>query len=229
MFIFRTISILFSILGYAFAGLILYFGVFPITYNSPEEIRLTEIFECNEVRNTYQFNELVDTDFNQITSEIGSNLPIDLVSDIMSQLETFASIAGATTELTISYCDSNESSNASINTINKYLDSRSRFYDFGTVNSFVNSFNELPYAQLTNAKIDVASTFARSNVCNKAINQSELYLFTSLGSNLNSSNSRVALFTIKLKSDTNNEWYEVFTNNILVSGHYFKANLKCNG
>lgn len=228
MFIFRSIAYLLAILGYILGGITLYLGFNPIEYPAQQKLETSDLLNCQTSNKTYTPAQLDQTEINKLKTELGEALPVELVKDLANTIESVSNSIGATTEISIDSCDTNQKSTDVINEINSKLNVRKSFYEYGTLEQFVNNFNQLPYAKLTNIQINVASTFARSNICNKAINKTDLYLFTALDSNL-SDNSKVILFNIRVKPKTDTSIYEKIMSNIIISGHYFKARFTCNG
>lgn len=228
MFIFRSLTLILSILGYIFGGITIYLGFNPIQFPSQEMLNLGTLLNCTAPREKYTVAQLSDSRVNDLKTRLGQNLPVETIRDFTSSLESIVSSIGSTTEVNIESCDYNSSANGSINKINSELQGKKKYYEFGTLEQFVTSFNELPFAKISNIKINVASTFARSNICNKAINTADFYLFTALDI-AGLPRSKVVLFTISLRPKEDAKIHEKMISNIIISGHYLKARFACNG
>lgn len=227
MFIPRTITTILAVIGYILAGTLLFLGFSPVTYPNQQKLELSSILDCKPTIKKYKLSELTTDEITNLKSTLGSTSPIEVIRDLASSVESVSTNVGSTTKLNIEYCEYKSPSGETLSKINSELNNKKKYYEFGTVDQFVSSFNQLPFVKLTNIKVDVASTFVRSNVCNKPINKSDFYIFTVIPNVTGS--TQVAMYTLSLESDPSASLIEKFSGNLTTSGHYFKANLTCNG
>ena len=228
MSVFRPIAFVLAILGYVLGGITIYLGFNPVQFPTQEKLTVTQILNCQSTKETYEYSSFSDEKVKSLTNILGETSPVQIVKDLAGTIDSAAKTGGSKTFINIEYCNVSTTISETLDKVNSNLKSKEKYYEYGTIEKFVNDFNQLPFAKLTNINVDVQSTFARTKVCNKPVNKSEFYIFTVAGSNA-SSQTQVALFDIELKSNTSASMTDKFIGNLITSGHYFKANYSCNG
>jgi hypothetical protein len=228
MFIFRALTPLFAILGYILAVVALYLGFFPLHYSAQERVSLTNLLDCSTQNSSYTLKNLTDEEITNIKSDLGPTAPIELIRDFMKSIESVSDSVGTETVLSIESCDTEGKSSDILGKVNKSFEGKSKFYEYGLFSDFVKSVNELPFAKLSNVELKVDSTFARSNVCNTPINREQLY-FISVVDTQNEDTKKAIVFNINLQQSADSSLPQDVMGNLIVSGHYLKASLKCNG
>ena len=224
----RGVTFLIALIGYLLAGTICYFAFYPLSVTPQKELDLAEIMSCTKMSNIYRYKDMTDESLLSLKNTIGAKLPIEQMRSFVMNLDKVAKYTGQRIVMNIDYCDVSGTEVENLNKVTTYLRTVSKYYEFGTFNEFVAKINDLPFASISNFKITVNSSFARTNVCNSSIVDSKLYFFVTLDSNMASS-KRMVLFTIQLEDLDNTTLIQKATKNIIKTGHYFKAQINCNG
>lgn len=229
MFIFNWLANIISIIGFILAGFITYFSFYPVRTDSPREILLSKVLDCQS--NTLRFkntDEINDDKVLELKNLMGSDLPIEIMKDATKQLSELAKNAGSSIELKIEYCPISSEKDTFVTKFRQEVDKDSKYFVTGTLDDLKNEVNKLPFANLTGLSFEINTVYARSNFCNTSINRSSLYFFTVTGSKTPVELNSAVLFSIQVIPDSNTSEQNTIIKNVLESGHYIKTRIYCN-
>lgn len=223
----KKLTFVISLFGYIIASMIGYFAIYPLKIEPRKNLSLNEILFCTPISYKYSYENLTNSQQEEIKNSISTKLPIEQIKNFLGSIDTIAAYVGMKPVLKIDFCDIQGTEGEILTRITDYLKSYAGYYEYGSLNEFVTSINDLPFFKITNFEINIGSAFARTKYCNASILNSKLHLFITVESPI-SSYKRLVLFTVELFPLQIQRIEQKLLKNLIETGNYFKSMLNCN-
>ncbi|BDQ04539.1 MAG: hypothetical protein KatS3mg084_0057 [Candidatus Dojkabacteria bacterium] len=226
---FRFFISLIAILGYMLGITLVSFAIFPLQKTVQKTLDLKDLHSCIPHILEYSSNDL--DSIQDLNSQLELNLPLDQIQNLAKNIDTIANYVGMYTKINIEYCDiyTTDQSNDLFTELRNYLKTNSYYYEYGSINDFINSLNQnFPLLKLGMFDLKFNSLFIRTTTCNTPITQSRLYLAIAPDVPENTP-KRITLITLKLVNNNDSSTIQQGIRNLIETGHYFKEMFTCHG